>query len=677
MRSKLSRAIHPIDNKMLKPYTLRETPTEAPTGKISGQTTVLYLPFLRMPNHPEEMIDRLSLASGIHQGDMRYKIVGSGINRLTPVLPPEKQRDFVAEMQTMGIPAVIVAEQMIKRRIKLPIACSVEITDSDLCFFDRNKNPVFRIDKETDLLIIAAELTGKRSRKSLIPPDLAQQFTGPSFTDALRKISLNSPAAIFYRVGDGETVDGVLMDHSSFHYRSMNEYMQMSAAANFRTLIEKAINYSKTCITDNGFSSTTLARISHDENSSKRDILTSLGRYSGYMLAAAESGLITPESKMAADYSYTPPHPDNDADTYDDDRNTAGEPVPPGQANRLNPPPPLQHSGIIARLFATPYEFLYAVFFLLIPFFSIYLQTWDLNHPVFWKTLTTVSLLGAGLVMFPYGLLILTYKRMVENTPTSKVRSMAMGMVEVSGQARQYYDLKTSHSGTQCVYFRCRYFRRKGARFTGRAAFLRYMARDSERWVLEREISSGRLPFYIEDETGRVLVRPSGALFLISKCIQQFSGPFGMWMSSSIQRSDSKIHEDLIAEGARVYVLGKARPEKVGPAISEKISKALQALKKDKKSLMKYDTNNDGRVDLDEWETARKDTENRVYAEMLANGGLQEQIVIGKPGYGMLPLIIADSEEGIIRKLGFRVWTFLAGGMLMIVTAVHLLTQRV
>lgn len=651
---------------------------EKPTEKPPGQTTVLYLPFLRLPNHPEEMIDRLALASGIHQGDMRYKIVGRGINRLTPVLPPEKQKSLVAEMQEMGIPAVIVAEQMIKRHIKLPVARSVWITDSDLCFFDRNKTPVFRIDKETDLLVITAALTGKKSRKSLIPPDLAQQFTGPSFTDELRKISLNGPAAIFYRIGNGETVDGVLLDHSSFHYKSLNEHMQMSAAANFRTLIETAITCSKTCITDNGFSSTTLARISHDENSSKRDILTSLGRYSGYMLAAAESGLITPESKLAADYSYIPPYPanDSDPDSYEVDTNTTGKPVASEETNRLNPPPPFKHSGVIARLFATPYEILFAVFFMLIPFFSMYLQSWDLNHPVFWKTITIVILLGVGLVIFPYGLLVLTYKRMVENTPTSKVRSMAMGMVEVSGQARQYYDLKTSHSDTRCVYFRCRYFRRKGARFTGRAAFLRYMARDSEKWVLEREISSGRLPFYIEDETGRVLVRPGGALFHISKYTQEFSGAFGMWMSPVTQRSDIKIHEDLIAEGARVYVLGKARPEKVGLSISEKINKALQALKKDEKNLMKYDTNNDGRVDLDEWETARKDTENRIYAEMLANGGLKEQIVIGKPGYGLLPLIIADSEEGIIRKLGFRVWTFLAGGLLMIVTAIHLLTQR-
>lgn len=644
---------------------ISETPVETPPNK----TTVLYLPFLRLPKDPEEMIERLTTASGIHQSDLRYKMVGRGVNRLTPSLSLKKQEDLVAEMTSMGIPSVIVDEQSIKRSMKFPAAQRVEITDADMCFFDRDGNPILRIDKNMDLLIIAADLTGKRPKKIMITPDLDQQVSGPSFEESLKKTSLGIPAAVFCRVG-GENVEGVMLHPSAFHYNSMDEYMQVSAAANFRELILHAVKRSKTCITDNGFSTTTLARISYDENSSSREILGNLARYTAYMLTAAESGLILPGAKMAADFSFKQPY----LEDANQEKDANQETDPQKENDRPQPPPPVRHSGIIARLFATPWEIVPVFLILLGPAFSVFLQSWHLNNPAFWKTSAGLTFLGAGIVLFPYGLLLLTYKRMVENTPTSKVRSMAMGIAEISGQARQYYDLKTSHSGTRCVYFRCRYFRRKGARFTGRAAFLRHMARNSETWVLEREVSSGRLPFYIEDETGRVLVKPEGALFHITKHTQQFSGTFGMWMSEA-KRSDSKVHEDLIAEGARIYVLGKARPEKIGDSVSEKISKHLQALKKDEKRLMEYDTNNNGRLDPEEWDIARKDAENIVYAEMLASGGQKEQIVIGRPDYGFLPFIIADSEEEILRRLGFRVWIFLAGGMLLIITGVQMLRQ--
>ncbi len=647
---------------------------------------ILYLPFLRLPKNPEEMLHSLALASGLHAGDLRYKMVGRGVNRLTPTLPRQKQKDFVAEMRDMGIPAVIVDEKSLKRRIHLPAVRRVVITGTELQFYDRKDNPVFRIDKDTKLLIIAADLAEKKRKQAFINPDFNEHITEQPFEDALKKISIGSPAAVFCRIG-GEGIECALLEHSSFHYRSMDEYMQMSAAANFRVLVQRAMKYAKTCIPDHGFSSTTLARIVHDESSSKQEIIANMGRYASYMIAAAEAGLLVPDGKMAADFSFSPAlpglipgkHNGKSAPYKDKLADHAGESEKKDEtkeAHRPKPPPPVQHGGIIARIFSTPHEIIYAAVFLMAPFASVFVQTGDTAYPLFWETATGILLTGAGLLVFPYGLLVLNYKRMVQNTPTSKIRSMAMGMAEVTGQARQYYDLKTSHSGTRCIYFRCRYYRKRSSGLANRVSLFQPSVRNSENWVLERQTASGRLPFYIEDETGRVLVRPKGALFHISKFRQEFSGTFGMFTPSHMGRSNTRIYEDIVPDGARIYVLGKARPEKIDGSVSEKITEELRALKKDNDRLMAYDADNNGRVDMEEWETARRDIENKVYADMLANGGDIEQVVIGKPGYGMLPLIIADSEEGIIRKLGFRVWLFLAGGMLLIITGVQMLMQR-
>src|ERR1700741_2016768 len=49
--------------------------------------------------------------------------------------------------------------------------------------------------------------------------------------------------------------------------------------------------------------------------------------------------------------------------------------------------------------------------------------------------LTALALLGAavGVYLFFYGFRMLQYKRLILNTPFSKIRSASMGLVEVSG----------------------------------------------------------------------------------------------------------------------------------------------------------------------------------------------------------------------------------------------------
>ncbi|MGM0454208.1 MAG: hypothetical protein ACQERN_13705, partial [Thermodesulfobacteriota bacterium] len=220
----------------------------------------------------------------------------------------------------------------------------------------------------------------------------------------------------------------------------------------------------------------------------------------------------------------------------------------------------------------------------------------------------------------------------------------------------------TSHSQTKCIFYRCRYYQRR-------------QSRDGQTWQLIRQTASGRLPFYLEDDTGRILIRPAGAMFHISGSRQEFSGNQGLWLSAAVADDNIKIYEDLIGESASVYVLGTARPERVARPLKNKIVEKLKALKSNKAELMRYDANGDGRVDMAEWETARKDIENIVHAESLQDGGPTEQVVIKKAAYGTLPFIIADTEDGIIRKLRYRTWIFLLGGLLCIGLGTELLLR--
>ncbi|MCF8095638.1 MAG: hypothetical protein K9J79_09800, partial [Desulfobacteraceae bacterium] len=219
---------------------------------------LLFFPFRRLPAHAEEIIERLSAASGIASEDLRYKLVGRGLARLTPGVDAEKQEACLAEMRDIGIPATLVTSETARRRLKLPLAKSVEISENSIIFFDRNDQAVFTVDEKTDLLVIAADLSGKTTEKA----HLALQFNtypGPgNFNEALKKISLSKPAAVFART-DGGAPLGVFVDHCAFAYPSLKNHMSMSASVNFRTLVAKTIERAKTAVTDHEFGSASLA----------------------------------------------------------------------------------------------------------------------------------------------------------------------------------------------------------------------------------------------------------------------------------------------------------------------------------------------------------------------------------------------------------------------------------
>lgn len=250
--------------------------------------------------------------------------------------------------------------------------------------------------------------------------------------------------------------------------------------------------------------------------------------------------------------------------------------------------------------------------------------------------------------LFWGGFHYLRLKRRVENTPTSKVRSMAMGMVEVHGRAIRQYALVSPMSQMPCVYYRLRKYRRD---------------RNSS-WRLCSESSSGHVPFQLEDETGRVTVNPQGAWVRARN--SQHGAPGGL--SSSGMFDNEKWVEEAIPEGTSLYVLGFARPRrKPHRPLRERTIEALRELKLNRAQLHRYDADGDGRISHEEWETARSDVERQVLHQSLAEKRervrQEEHIEIGRPDARSLPFLIAEtaSESHLTRKYGlFTVPLFVA-----------------
>src|SRR5690349_10545482 len=104
---------------------------------------------------------------------------------------------------------------------------------------------------------------------------------------------------------------------------------------------------------------------------------------------------------------------------------------------------------------------------------------------------------AAGVYLFYRGFQMLRQRRLILNTPSSKIRSAAMGLVEVSGLACGPYTVNAPVTGVPCYYYRTMAWQWKRS------------GKNSE-WQLVAD-ESLHVPFYLDDNTGKVLVNPQGA----------------------------------------------------------------------------------------------------------------------------------------------------------------------
>lgn len=119
----------------------------------------------------------------------------------------------------------------------------------------------------------------------------------------------------------------------------------------------------------------------------------------------------------------------------------------------------------------------------------------------------------AGVGLFFYGFILLQRRRLILDTPFSKIRSASMGMVEISGLAVGPYTMISPIAVRPCYYYRTLVWEWKQ---NGR----------NKSWVKVAG-ESMHVPFFVDDNTGRLLVDPRGADLDLHRDFQQeFNGSF-------------------------------------------------------------------------------------------------------------------------------------------------------
>jgi len=123
----------------------------------------------------------------------------------------------------------------------------------------------------------------------------------------------------------------------------------------------------------------------------------------------------------------------------------------------------------------------------------LYRHQSDVVKLQFWAAVGAI----AGVFLFLRGFSMLRCKRLIMNTPSSKIRSASMGLVEISGTAKGSQTVRAGITGEACYYYRAMAWQ------------LRQSGRNNE-WKKVAD-ESLYVPFFIEDATGDALVDPQGA----------------------------------------------------------------------------------------------------------------------------------------------------------------------
>ena len=232
----------------------------------------------------------------------------------------------------------------------------------------------------------------------------------------------------------------------------------------------------------------------------------------------------------------------------------------------------------------------------------------------------------AGPFLLAGGFRDLRLKRLIQNTPTSRIRSIAMGLSEVNGVIGCRSMVSAPFSGRPCACWNV------DISIQGR----------KNTWTVVHRATSGH-PFFLYDETGVALVFPYGADcrvrfameevcagVALPECYASYLSALGprqyLWRLGML-----RFRERVLEEGARVYVMGTATAPAMALTVSE--GEAMAA------------------TGTDDWRASRVRGGDRQVAAVIRRGDSEKTFVISQ-----------DSERDLTTGLGLKAFVKLVGG---------------
>ena len=300
----------------------------------------------------------------------------------------------------------------------------------------------------------------------------------------------------------------------------------------------------------------------------------------------------------------------------------------------------------------------------------------------FWFWAITFCLLTLGALYFAFR--NLKRARIIEDTPTSRIRSAHQGYVELMGEAAAMSGepILSPLTKTACCWYRYK-IERKG----------------DKGW---RHVQSGKSDglFLLRDETGECIVDPEGAevspkeknLWYGSSTFPNMGpaesasssvgmhGILGLKVSFSGLGGDYRYTEETIYPGDSLYAIGlfKSFGEVDRLAMREDLIKGrLSQWKADQATLLqRFDRDGNGEIDLLEWEVARRTATREVTREQLQEDQ-QPMHTLSETRSSRRPFLIsAHAEYHLVKRFRYLAIGSISGFFICGSIAVWMLSSR-
>lgn len=266
-------------------------------------------------------------------------------------------------------------------------------------------------------------------------------------------------------------------------------------------------------------------------------------------------------------------------------------------------------------------------------------------------------------------------KRLIEDTPTALIRSAAQGYIELEGRAELMDGdpIYAPLSNRPCVWWKYRVEQRQERTSNGR--------RDS-RWVTIENGTSDSL-FYLVDSTGRCAVDPEGAAvtpterntwYGSTRIPGRYHDDDGTWWARGMGSIGQRYRyvESRIEPGDPLYAIGEFRTHDGAAARFDKSKAAGDILREWKRDqswmLQQFDANNDGQIDMQEWQQARAEAEKIAVAKHGEGGQPPPVDLMSRARTRGQPFVIhAGTEAEILKRYNWQLAALLSIGLPLLV----------
>lgn len=267
--------------------------------------------------------------------------------------------------------------------------------------------------------------------------------------------------------------------------------------------------------------------------------------------------------------------------------------------------------------------------------------------------------IGMGIWLFLTGFVKLNHKRLIQNIPTSKISSMAMGLVEIQGRVLPLgpQPIIAPYSRTECVFYhyQIQQFVQDANGYTG--------------WKTIAENSSN-LPFYVDDDSGKVLVDAKSAEIRLSPRYLSSRADAKVPLPTILASGTMKYVESFIIPKESVYILGTAKNTKIYVDPKQEVAKKVTGWYYDAERKKDFDANQDGEIDKQEYETMKQKAEESFYKKSEQDTTGLSDIMITRGDNNSLFVISNGSEKEIVSKIGTKVILYIFGGALVTIIAI-------